>query len=112
LSSSGAPAPRPQQPPASQAPKPQAPPQPPEVWKAFAEKLKDLNPVYEPAKGYLDFVVRPDQLVEAAKRLKEMGFDHVISVGAVDYPAKKQITSPLEMGEGRKKLKVCLGPSA
>ncbi|MGC9209840.1 MAG: NADH-quinone oxidoreductase subunit C [Acidilobus sp.] len=102
MSSSGAPAPKPSpgaapagkpQPPAAPPPKPPAPPpppQPPEQWKAIAEKLKDLNPVYEPSKGYLDFVVKPEHLVEAARRLKEMGFDHVISVGVVDYPAKKQ----------------------
>ena len=102
--SSSAPQPQPQKtptpsaqprptPPAGQPPKPPSPPpppQPPEQWKAIAEKLKDLNPQYEPSKGYLDFVVAPDKLVEAARRLKEMGFDHVISVGVVDYPARKQ----------------------
>ncbi len=61
-----------------------------ELQKVILEKLKDLNPTVEPAKNYLDVVVPVQNLVEAAKRLKDIGFDHVISVGAIDYIAKKQ----------------------
>ena len=98
---------QPQKPPAAQPsqaqPKPAAPaakpaaPQPPplppamlELQKKILEALKDLNPATEPARNYIDVVVSPDHLVEAAKRLREMGFDHVISVGVVDYIARKQ----------------------
>jgi len=45
----------------------------------------------EQLKGYLELQVDPRRLVDAARRLKEAGFDHVKSVTAVDYPAKKQI---------------------
>ncbi|MFP3229419.1 MAG: NADH-quinone oxidoreductase subunit C [Nitrososphaeria archaeon] len=45
----------------------------------------------EQLKGYLELQVDPGRLVDAARRLKEAGFDHVKSVTAVDYPAKKQI---------------------
>ena len=78
---------------AAKPPAPQPPPLPPamlELQKKILEALKDLNPATEPARGYIDIVVNPDRLVEAAKRLKAMGFDHVISVTVVDYIAKKQ----------------------
>ncbi|MFP3308262.1 MAG: NADH-quinone oxidoreductase subunit C [Nitrososphaeria archaeon] len=45
----------------------------------------------EQLKGYLELQVDPGRLVDAARRLKEAGFDHVKSITAVDYPAKKQI---------------------
>lgn len=45
----------------------------------------------EQLKGYLELQVDPGRLVDVARRLKEAGFDHVKSVTAVDYPAKKQI---------------------
>jgi NADH-quinone oxidoreductase subunit C len=45
----------------------------------------------EQLKGYLELQVDPGRLVDVARRLKESGFDHVKSVTAVDYPAKKQI---------------------
>ncbi len=71
-------------------PKPTIPPEYQELQKKVAEVLKGLNPTFEPSRGYLDVVVAKEHLVEAARRLKEMGFDHVISVGAIDYIAKKQ----------------------
>ncbi|MGC8555928.1 MAG: NADH-quinone oxidoreductase subunit C, partial [Conexivisphaera sp.] len=42
-------------------------------------------------KGYVEVAVEPGALREAASRMKAAGFDHVKSVTAVDYPAKKQI---------------------
>ncbi|MCI4460700.1 MAG: NADH-quinone oxidoreductase subunit C [Thaumarchaeota archaeon] len=45
----------------------------------------------EQLKGYLELQVDPERLVDVARRLKEAGFDHVKSVTAVDYPARKQI---------------------
>lgn len=61
-----------------------------ELQKSILEALKDYKPQVEPAKGYIDIVVPVEHLVDAARKLKDMGFDHVISVGAVDYIAKKQ----------------------
>jgi NADH-quinone oxidoreductase subunit C len=61
-----------------------------ELQKSLLEALKDYKPQVEPVKGYIDIVVPVEHLVEAAVKLKELGFDHVISVGAVDYIAKKQ----------------------
>ncbi|PMP97692.1 MAG: NADH-quinone oxidoreductase subunit C [Nitrososphaera sp.] len=45
----------------------------------------------EQLKGYLEVSIDPGSLRDAAAKLKEAGFDHVKSVTAVDYPAKKQI---------------------
>ncbi len=45
----------------------------------------------EQLKGYVEVSVDPSSLREAAAKLKAAGFDHVKSVTAVDYPAKKQI---------------------
>jgi len=42
-------------------------------------------------KGYVEVVVDLEKVVEAAKRLKEAGFDHVKSVTAVDYPKESKI---------------------
>ncbi len=52
--------------------------------------LKDNIISIEQAKGYIDVLVPTDKLVDSAKKLKEFGFDHVKSVTAVDYIAKKQ----------------------
>ena len=42
-------------------------------------------------KGYVEVVVDLENVVEAARRLKEAGFDHVKSVTAVDYPKESKI---------------------
>lgn len=52
--------------------------------------LKDNIISIEQAKGYTDVLVSTDKLVDSAKKLKEFGFDHVKSVTAIDYIAKKQ----------------------
>ncbi|PMP61091.1 MAG: NADH-quinone oxidoreductase subunit C [Caldisphaera sp.] len=52
--------------------------------------LKDNIVSIEENKGYIDIIVPVEKLVESAKKLKEAGFDHVKSVTAVDYIAKKQ----------------------
>ncbi len=45
----------------------------------------------EEGKGFVDLVVDVDSVVRAAEALKAAGFDHVVSVTAVDYPKRKQI---------------------
>ncbi len=52
--------------------------------------LKDNVISIEQNKGYLDVLVPTEKLVESAKKLKDSGFDHVKSVTAIDYIAKKQ----------------------
>lgn len=42
-------------------------------------------------KGYVEVLVKPDDVVIAASKLKELGFDHVKSVTAVDYPKESKI---------------------
>lgn len=42
-------------------------------------------------KGFVEVLVDVSNIVEAARRLKEAGFDHVKSVTAVDYPKESKI---------------------
>ncbi len=44
----------------------------------------------EDNKGYIDVVVPLEKLKESAIKVKQLGFDHVKSVTAVDYIQKKQ----------------------
>ncbi len=43
----------------------------------------------EEGKGFVDFILEgPEDLRKAAEKLKAEGFDHVVSLTAVDYPKK------------------------
>jgi NADH-quinone oxidoreductase subunit C len=61
-----------------------------ELIEALKNKLGDLNPEISEGKGFISVSVDSDKLREAAKRLLEMGFDHVKTVTAVDYMKEKQ----------------------
>lgn len=50
--------------------------------KTLGDKVKELRE----EKGYIEVVVGKGDLVEAARAFKDAGFDHVVSVTAVDYP--------------------------
>ncbi|MCE4605839.1 MAG: NADH-quinone oxidoreductase subunit C [Desulfurococcales archaeon] len=54
------------------------------------EKLVDLNPEITEGKGFISVSVESAKLREAAKRLLDMGFDHVKTVTAVDYKKENQ----------------------
>lgn len=54
------------------------------------EKLSDLNASVEGKEpNMIDVKVPKESIVEAARRLKELGFDHVKAVTAVDYPNER-----------------------
>ncbi|MEM0497226.1 MAG: NADH-quinone oxidoreductase subunit C [Acidilobaceae archaeon] len=43
------------------------------------------------SKGYIEVVVDASHIVEAALKLKSMGYDHVKSITAIDYPKESKI---------------------
>ncbi|MCX8195981.1 MAG: NADH-quinone oxidoreductase subunit C [Acidilobaceae archaeon] len=55
------------------------------------ERLGTLAKEVRIAKGHVEIVTEGGRLTEAARALKEMGFDHVKSVTAVDYPKEGKI---------------------
>lgn len=50
-----------------------------------------LVQVREDARGGITVEVLPDRLVEAAERLRNLGFDHVKSVTGIDLPSEKRV---------------------
>ena len=65
-----------------------APVQPPrEIQVALAGVAEKL----EPRKNYFAVVVPPNKLIDAAKRLRELGYDRLVLVSAVDLPKQKKI---------------------
>ncbi|BAN90365.1 NuoC-like protein [Aeropyrum camini SY1 = JCM 12091] len=59
----------------------------------MAEKaLREIGVEFrrDEGKGFVDFIVSVDDLVKAAEALKAAGFDHVVSVTAVDYPKERK----------------------
>ncbi len=63
----------------------------PGIVDVIKERLGDLALKVEENKGYIAVYVDVEHLVDAASKLKEMGFDHVKSVTAVDRPKEKVI---------------------
>jgi len=61
-----------------------------ELVETLKNKLEDLNPEISEGKGFVSVSVDSSKLREAAKRLLEIGFDHVKTVTAVDYMKDKQ----------------------
>ena len=56
------------------------------------EKLGDLAAeIREERPNYIIVSVKPENLVEAARRLVDLGFDHVASVEGVDWIKEKEI---------------------
>jgi NADH-quinone oxidoreductase subunit C len=62
-----------------------------EVVELIRGALGDLVKEITVRKGYVEVVVNPGDVVTAATKLKELGFDHVKSVTAVDYPEESKI---------------------
>lgn len=54
-------------------------------------KLGELAKEVTMRKGHVEILVKPEDLVNAAIILRELGFDHVKSVTAVDYPKESKI---------------------
>ncbi len=61
-----------------------------ELKSQIEERMKDLGAeVSGKEPNVVDVKVPRERIVEAAKRLKEMGFDHVKAVTAIDYPNER-----------------------
>ncbi len=52
------------------------------------EALSGIEYRVDEGKGFIEFIVAKENLVEAASRLKKAGFDHVKSLTVVDYKAE------------------------
>ncbi len=61
-----------------------------ELKKRIEEALGGLVKGIEEGKGFIDVIVDLDNIVEAASRLKELGFDHVKSLTVIDYPKENR----------------------
>ena len=59
--------------------------EPEEVKDLISRALEGIEFKVEEGKGFIEFMVDKDKLVEAASRLKEAGFDHVKSLTVTDY---------------------------
>jgi len=53
------------------------------------EELKGIAEISVREPNVIDVKVSRDKIVEVAEKLKRMGFDHVKSVTAVDYPGER-----------------------
>jgi NADH-quinone oxidoreductase subunit C len=63
-----------------------------ELLEALKERLGDLAlEIKEERPGYYIVSVKPENLVDAARRLVDLGFDHVASVEGVDWIKEKEI---------------------
>ncbi|MCE4614894.1 MAG: NADH-quinone oxidoreductase subunit C [Desulfurococcales archaeon] len=60
------------------------------IIEELEEKLGDLNPEITEGKGFISVSVETTKLRETAKRLLDLGFDHVKTVTAVDYKKDNQ----------------------
>ncbi|MCE4602481.1 MAG: NADH-quinone oxidoreductase subunit C [Desulfurococcales archaeon] len=56
--------------------------------KIVEEALSGIEARVEEGRGFIEFIVSKENLVEAASRLKKAGFDHVKSLTVVDYKAE------------------------
>ena len=62
-----------------------------ELINLLKEKIGDMLVSIEEGKDLIHVEVPVDKIVDAAKRLKEIGFDHVKDVTAIDYPKENII---------------------
>lgn len=61
------------------------------VVERIKDALSDVLEGVEEGKGVVHVFVPVDRIVDAARKLKEIGFDHVKDVTAVDYPKENVI---------------------
>ena len=61
------------------------------IAKKISESLQELIIGISTKGEVITVQVKPESLIEAAKRLKDMGFDHVKSVTATDFPEQKEL---------------------
>lgn len=83
------------------------------VAERIRESLGEIVREFSVAKGFIEVLVSPDDLVRAAEILKREGFDHVKSVTAVDYPDRGviRVTYHTSSYERRDLSKVIVGLS-
>lgn len=62
-----------------------------EVIEKIKSALGDIIESIEEGKGVVHVFVPVDKIVEAARKLKELGFDHIKDVTAIDYPKENVI---------------------
>ncbi len=60
------------------------------IVEILKEKLSSLNPEISEGKGFVSVKVEKDGLKQAARILRELGFDHVKTVTAIDYPKENE----------------------
>ena len=53
--------------------------------------LADLAEKVEARTNFVAVVVKPERLLDAARRLKELGFDRLLAVTAIDEPERRRI---------------------
>jgi NADH-quinone oxidoreductase subunit C len=64
---------------------------PEELLELLKHALGGLAKEVTVRKGYVEVLVDADSVVSVANKLKELGFDHVKSVTATDYPKESKI---------------------
>jgi NADH-quinone oxidoreductase subunit C len=64
---------------------------PEELLELLKHALGGLTKEVTVRKGYVEVLVDADSVVSVASKLKELGFDHVKSVTATDYPKESKI---------------------
>ena len=62
-----------------------------ELIEKIRSELAEFIVSIEEGKDLIEVIVRPESIVEAARRLRGMGFDHVKSVTATDYKKEGKI---------------------
>ncbi|MEM4699939.1 MAG: NADH-quinone oxidoreductase subunit C [Candidatus Nezhaarchaeales archaeon] len=63
-----------------------------ELAEAIKAKLGEgLIEAKVPRAKFIELIVRPERLLEAARLLKEAGFNHPLSVAGVDYPDANEV---------------------
>jgi len=56
------------------------------VKELVGKALEGIVREVDEGKGYIAFIVDRDDIIEAARKLKDLGFDHVKSLTVSDYP--------------------------
>jgi len=62
-----------------------------DITKKISQSLQGLSIEISTKEEIVTVNVKPENLVEVAKKLKDMGFDHVKSVTAIDFPEQKEL---------------------
>ncbi len=61
------------------------------IIEKISQSLRELSTEIGTKDEIVTVQVEPDNLLEVAKKLKEIGFDHVKSVTAIDLPEQKEL---------------------